>query len=148
MTASVAGVTIYDMVTNYFAASVKALLCDSTYTFDKDAHATRADVTGEVVGTGYALGGVEVTGVNVVLDTANNVVKLVANEVDFGTLTITEVAQIVLYFDVDTSDPTADKLIGVHTFAPQALSGENFTYAFYDDDSDPGTKGVIGSFGY
>lgn len=44
-----------------FASDAFKVMLVNGYTADKDGHETRADVTGEVAGTGYAAGGAMVT---------------------------------------------------------------------------------------
>lgn len=42
---------------DYLSDTVKALLCTNAYAFNLDTHETKADITNEVVGTGYVAGG-------------------------------------------------------------------------------------------
>ena len=48
------------------------LLVDNTYTPDADAHNFRDDITGEVTGTGYTAGGMDLGTVTVTQDNTNN----------------------------------------------------------------------------
>lgn len=147
MAASVAGATVLDMVSDYFTGTaLKAMLIDGTFAFDKHVHDFRADVTGEVSGAGYTAGGVSMTGVAVQQDTGNSRVEVVADDTSFGTLTVSGIAGLVVY--TDTGNAATDRIVGVHTFAAESPSGENFTYAWNDDDAAPGTKGVVGYFTY
>lgn len=147
MAATAAGPTIADMVSSYFSGkTVKAMLVGSGWTFDKDAHDFRADVTAEVTGTGYTAGGITLTGVAVAQDTANDRVEIAADNADFGMLTVTGITQIVTYFS--TGSAATDRILSVHTFASQSPSGVNFTYAWNDDDTNPATDGVIGYVSY
>lgn len=72
----------------------KVLLVTSSYTPDKDAHEDRADVTNEVVGTGYTAGGV-VTTVTVTPDDANDRVDVTFSNVSWEDATITARAAII-----------------------------------------------------
>lgn len=109
--------------------SLKAMLCDSSYVPDFDADEFRADITGEVTGTGYTAGGVALTTVAISLDTTNNWLKFDADDANFGTLTVSGITQLVIY--VDTGSAATDILISCHTFSTQSPSGQPFTYAFH-----------------
>lgn len=147
MAATAAGLTVRDMVFNYFTGkTLKAMLVGSGWTFNKQTHEFRSAVTGEVSGQGYTAGGIPITGVAVQLDTTNSRVEIVGDDVNFGTLTVNGIAQLVVY--TDTGNAATDRIVGVHTFASESPAGENFTYAWFDDDNVAGTKGVIGHFTY
>lgn len=135
-----------DMVGSYLTGkTLKALLADASYTFDKHTHKFRSSVTGEVVGTGYTAGGVTILGVATQLDTANSRVEITASDVDFGEIDVTT-SQMVVY--IDTADPATDRIIGVFDFPAQAPGGMNFTYRWNDDDMNPATPGVVGYINY
>ena len=133
MPSQASGLFLRDMLSTYMSGkTVKAMLVGSGYTFDPDTHEFRSSVTSEVSGTGYTAGGITLSGVTVLaLDTANNRVKLDANDADFGVVDLTGVTQIVVY--VSTGSAATDRIIGVHTFTAQAPSGVNFTYAWNVD---------------
>ena len=144
---AVSGPFLADMAATYFSGlTLKAMIADAGYTFDKDTHEFRSSVTSEVSGTGYTAGGITLTGVETGLDTANHRVEYRADDADFGTVTFTDGTQIVVY--IDTGSAATDRIIGVHTFTAQSPSGVNFTYAWNDDDSNAATPGVIGVIGY
>jgi hypothetical protein len=115
---------------DFDTAAVKALLVDSTYVFDKDAHTHLDDInaiTGaEVAGTGYTAGGVAVTNVVTSYDAANDWAKLDADDVAFGTVTLTDVTGIIFY--VDTGSAATSPLISHDSFAAQAPDAVTFTY--------------------
>lgn len=147
MAATAAGLTVRDMVFDYFSGAVlKAMLVGAGWTFDKHTHEFRSAITGEVTGQGYTAGGTTITGVAVQLDTVNSRVEIVGDDVNYGTLTVSGISQIVVY--IDTGNAATDRIVGVHTFPAESPAGENFTYAWFDDDSVTGTKGVIGHFTY
>lgn len=52
---------------NFTGAGMKLLIVDGTYT-PSNAHATKADVTGEVSGTGYTARGIALAGKTLALD--------------------------------------------------------------------------------
>jgi hypothetical protein len=138
------GPTVEDMLVNYIANSgqLKAMLCDSTFVFDKHTHEFRADVTGEVVGTGYTEGGAEIEDVAVALNTADNRVDITGTPVNFGVLTVTEVAQIVVYFSNGTE--TTDRILSVHDITPVALTADEFVFSWDSaDDIGPATIGYV-----
>lgn len=129
MTATPAGGFIENVMDTYLTGkTVKAMLCGSGYTFDKHAHVFRSSVTSEVSGTGYTAGGITLTGVDTQRDTVNSRVEVVADDADFGTVTLAGVTQIVVY--IDTGNAATDRIIGVHTFSTQSPNGVAFTYAW------------------
>jgi hypothetical protein len=147
MAASAAGNFVKDMLSSYLSGkTVKAMLVGSGFVFDKHVHEFRSSVTGEVSGTGYTAGGMTLTGVAAQLDAANSRVELVANNADFGSLTVTAAAQIITY--ISTGSAATDRIIGVHTFTPVSPAGVNFTYAWSDDDGNATTPGLIGYLPY
>ena len=111
---------------DFDTATVKALLVGSGYTFNKDTHVYRSDITGEVTGTGYTAGGVAVTAVTTAYDATNDRAVLDAADVAFGTVTLTGVTGIVFY--VDTGTATTSRLISYDSFASQSPNGVTFTY--------------------
>ena len=147
MAADAAGPTVFDMVSTYLSGkTVKAMLAGSGFVFEKHVHNFRDDVTGEVTGTGYTAGGITLTGVQAQLDAANSRVEIVADNADFGVLTVTGITQVITY--ISTGVAANDRIIGVHTFAAQSPNGANFTYQWNDDDANATTDGVIGHFSY
>ena len=147
MAAASSGLTVQNIISSYLAGkTVKALLTNGTYVFDKHTHTFRSSVTGEVTGMGYVAGGITLSGVTTQQDVANSRVEIVADDANFGTLTVSGIAQIVVY--IDNGSAATDRIIGAHSFTAESPAGENFTYAWYDDDSSAGTKGVIGYFTY
>lgn len=147
MPATASGPTVLDMVGDYLTGiNLKAMLLGNTFTFDKHNHAYRSSITGEVTGTGYIAGGVALTGVAAQQDIANSRVEIVADDANFGTLTVTGITQIAVY--INTGVATADRIISVHTFLAESPAGENFTYAWFNDDANAATKGVVGYFTY
>ena len=147
MAATFSGNFVEDMAVTYLSGkTVKAMLCGSGYTFDKDTHEFRSSVTSEVTGTGYTAGGITLTGVAAAQDAANDRVEISAANANFGTLTVTGITQIVTY--VSTGAAATDRIISVHTFTAQSPNGVNFTYAWNDDDANTGTNGLIGYLTY
>jgi hypothetical protein len=116
---------------DFDTAAVKALLVDSTYVFDKDTHTHLDDINAivgaEVSGTGYTAGGVAVTGVITSYDAANDRAVLDADDVAFGTVTLTDVTGIIFYVDVG-GVAASSPLISHDSFAAQAPDAVTFTY--------------------
>lgn len=109
--------------------TVKALLVDATYVFNPDTHDYLDDITGEIVGTGYTAGGVPLTNFTFTKDTANNKITFDADDVSFGTVTITGAAGIVLYVSKGTA--AASPLMCYEALSPAVdVSGAAFTYVF------------------
>lgn len=147
MASTVDGPTVQDLLSTYLTGkTLKAMLVNSTYTFNRDTHSFRSDVIGEVSGANYPSGGITLNNVTIQLDAGNHRVEIVADDAAFGMITADDVAQLVVY--VDTGDPATDRILSVHTFTPATLSNRSFAYAWNDDDTDPATKGVIAYIGY
>lgn len=79
---------------NFAADSFKVMLVTSAYTPNKDTHEDRADVTNEVVGTGYTAGGVATTP-TITLDLSNDRVDISFSNVSWATATITARACVI-----------------------------------------------------
>ena len=113
--------------------TVKALLVTSAYIFDPDGHSYLSDLDSisgaEVSGTGYAAGGIALTGVSLTKDTANNKITLDADDAAFGTITITGAAGIILYVDKGTA--ATSQLMSFEALSPAVdVAGAAFTYVF------------------
>jgi hypothetical protein len=130
MTATMAGKTILDVLNNYFiGAELKAMLVDSSYVFNKHLATTRAAVTGEVIASGYVSGGISLTTVTIEQNQTDSRIEIKADEADFGMLTATDIAGLLVY--VDTGSAATDLIISAHTFPSRAPAGEDFVY-FWD----------------
>ena len=89
-------------------STIKIMLCTSTYVPNQDTHEDKADVTNEVVGTGYTAGGATLS--SKTIGTTLNVLKLDAADVTWTTSTLT--ARFAVIYD-DSGATDADKaLIG------------------------------------
>lgn len=105
--------------------SFKCMLVTATYTPDIDTHINRDDVSNEVVGTGYTLGGAAMSGEAVTVDNTNDWGKYDADNVQWVTSTITARAAIV-YKDVGTA--ATDILVGYWDFGGDIVStADTFT---------------------
>lgn len=79
---------------DFDANTFKVMLVTASYTPDKDADNDRADVTNEVVGTGYTTGGTATTP-TITLDTTNDRVDITFSSVSWATATITARAAVI-----------------------------------------------------
>jgi len=79
---------------NFASDAFKVMLVTSAYTPNKDTHEDRADVTNEVVGTGYTAGGVATTP-TITLDTTNDRVDITFSNVSWANATITARAAVI-----------------------------------------------------
>lgn len=108
----------FDLDTN----PLKVMLVTSAYTPDA-AHDFRNDITNEVVGAGYTLGGANITSPTVTLSGATAVFD--AADVTWASSTITA-RGAVIYRNVGTS--ATDSLIGYIDFVSDQISSNgNFT---------------------
>lgn len=145
MTATMAGKTILAILTDYFTdLDLKAMLVDSTFVLNKHLATTRALVTGEITASGYTSGGISLTSVTVTQNQTDSRVELSADEADFGTLTASDIAGLLVY--INTGDPTTDLILSAHTFTSKAPAGEDFVY-FWDGVFERGTS-VVTYFTY
>jgi len=87
---------------DFDTATVKAMLCTSSYTPNQDTHRYKSDVTNEVTGTGYSAGGVALASKTVSYDTASNTLTLDAADPSWASSTITA-RYVVFYVDTGTA---------------------------------------------
>jgi len=105
---------------------IKAILMNNSFTFDKDAHATYANVSASELGTnyGYTVNDKVLTGKTVTEDDTNDMGVMTADNVEWtasgGSIGPTNG---ILFYDDDTSDNT---VIGYQAFtsAVTAVAGE------------------------
>ncbi len=95
-------------VVDWINHPIKVMLCASTYVPDQDNHQTKADVTGEVTGTGYIAGGAALANKTITYDAATNATILDADDVVWPNATITA-RYAVIYDDNGATD--VDKLL-------------------------------------
>ena len=108
--------------------TIKLALVTSSYTPDIDLHEDFADITNEVVGTGYVAGGQALTTKSVVVDNTNDLAKFDADDVTWGTSTITARAGILYK---DTGTPATSTLIAYFDFvSDKSSSAGDFTVSW------------------
>lgn len=73
------------------------MIAGSGYTFNKDTHDRRDDVTSEVSGTGYTAGGQAVTLTVNAIDTTNDRVEITIGSVSWASSTISGAQQAIVY---------------------------------------------------
>ena len=105
--------------------TIKVALVTSAYTPDIDLHDDFADITNEVVGTGYVAGGQALATKSVTVDDTNDLAYFDADDVTWSSSTITA-RGAVLY--KDTGTPATSTLIAYFDFgSDQSSSAGNFT---------------------
>lgn len=109
-------------VVDWINHPIKVMLCTSTYVPDQDNHQTKADITGEVTGTGYTAGGTGLTTKTVTYDATTNTVVLDADDAVWASATITA-RYAVIYDDNGATD--ADKLLLGYVDFGQDISSTN-----------------------
>lgn len=109
-------------VVDWINHPIKVMLCSATYIPDQDAHQTKADVIGEVTGTGYTAGGAALTNKTITYDPVSNTTILDADDVVWTNSTITA-RYAVIYDDYGTAD-TEKLLLGYVDFG-QDMSSSN-----------------------
>jgi len=104
--------------------TIKVLAVTSAFTQSQTA-SMRSALSAEVSGAGYTAGGVTATGV--AASVVAGQLKLTSDGINFGAVTLTDVAGVVYY--VSTGTAATDRLIVADTFAAVAFtSPETFTY--------------------
>jgi hypothetical protein len=115
------------------ADDIKVMLVGSGYVPNQDTHATKANVTNEVTGAGYAAGGKSLAGKALVQNTSTNTWKWDANDLTWTGATVT-FRYAVLYDDSHADKP----LIGYVDFGSnQVATNQDVTikweYSFQDE---------------
>lgn len=111
--------------------TIKVMLVTSSYTPDQDAHNDRADVTNEITGTGYTVGGATLGSVTVTQDDTNNYGVFDAADVTWSTASFTA-AGAVIYKSTGTA--ANDLLIKYIDFGGDyTASNANFTITWDSD---------------
>lgn len=111
---------------NFVGASVKALLCSTTYVPNQDTHRYLTDITGEVSGAGYTAGGVLLTSKSAPYTAGTNTQTLTAANPTWATVSITQIRFVVFYMATGTAATSA--LISYMDFATNyAPSSQAFT---------------------
>lgn len=132
---AVYGSWVNTLITSYLTgATIKALLVSPAYS-QNHANQFRSDLTSEVVGTGYAAGGVALTGV--VITEIDGMVKVDCDDVAFGVIDVGSIAGIVFY--VDNGSAAADRLLSSDVLEVAIDTTGNtlpFTYA-------PSSDGIL-----
>lgn len=104
-----------DLVTD----TINVMLVTSAYTPNIDTHQYRADVTNEVVGSGYTSGGQALAGKAVTQDNTNDRAVFDANDVTWSSSTITARGAILYK---DTGNSATDQLIAYFDFGSDESS--------------------------
>ncbi|HEY4546670.1 MAG TPA: hypothetical protein VIG90_09630 [Pedomonas sp.] len=113
---------------NFATDSFKLILVDASYVPNKDTQSKRSQVTGEVVGAGYAAGGKTVTA-TVARDDANDRVDVTFSSVTWADSTIT--ARGAVIYKSRGGAATADELVAYCDFGANVSStGASFTANF------------------
>lgn len=117
------------------ADSFKAALYLTTATID--ATATAYTVTGEVSGTGYTAGGVDLTGATdwiAPASTSTTAFSTPTANFVYTTVTLSTAFDAVLIYNVTQSN----KAVSVHTFGSQTVTAGTFTLTMPTNNSTTG----------
>ncbi len=107
---------------DFDTAVVKVMLCTSTYVPNKDTHAFKSDVTGEVTGAGYTAGGATVATITSTYDATNDRAQVDGVDVSWTGLNTT-FRYAVMY--VDTGTATTSRLLQYINFeTDQVVNGD------------------------
>ena len=108
--------------------TIKVALVTSLYTPDQDLHADFADITNEVVGTGYTAGGQALATKTVTQDNIDNEGVFDAADVTWSTSTITARGAVV-YYD-STVAATSLLICYIDFVTDQSSSAGDFTISW------------------
>lgn len=92
------------------------MLVTNTYVFNQNTHKFKSVVTGEVVGSGYAAGGKQVTGLVPSYSSVSKILSLPAGNMQWNPVTISGVTGAVLYMKPDGAPTNAMPLVGYLNF--------------------------------
>lgn len=95
---------------NFEEDYIKVMLCTNQYTPDQDEHEFKSDVTNEVTGTGYIVGGQRLFNCAVTYDPVTKKIKLDSDDITWMSSSITA-RYAVFYADIIGVDDTAKPLI-------------------------------------
>lgn len=147
MPGHVSAPTYFDMVRSYMLSSpLKAMLVTTDFTFDYNLHEFRSSVFNEAVGAGYAAGGVGLESVDVLLHTDSEAVELVADDVEFGVMTASDVSLLIVY--LSTGAATTDRIVAAYSFTPVTRTTETFTFLWSTRSAADPSRGLIARFNY
>lgn len=122
---------------------IKVMLVTSAYVPNQDTHGTKADVTGEVSGTGYTAGGKSLTGKTLTQNAATNRWVWDADDITWPNASVT-FRYAVLYDDSDVNKP----LIGYVDFETnQSATNQDLSLRWEFRSQDPITKEITSSTG-
>lgn len=119
---------------NLSSDTIKVALVTSSYVADQDVHDNFDDITNEVSGTGYTAGGATLANKAVTADNTDNEGVFDADDVTWGTSTITARGAVVYK---STGTASTSKLICYIDFGSDKTStGGNFTITW-------GAEGIV-----
>lgn len=109
--------------------TLKVMLVTSSYTFNRDTHDRRDDITNEVTGTGYTAGGVALTSKLLTQDNTNDRTLFDFDNPEWGpTASISGIRGAVIY--KDTGAAATDPLMCFIDFeGDQTVTGGTFRIA-------------------
>lgn len=111
--------------------TLKVALVTSGYTFDKDTHAKFSDITNEATGIGYDAGGTTLMGIDITLDTTNDLGKFNADNTSWDSATFTARGAVIYK---DTGTPSTSPLVAYFDFGSnQSPVAQNFTIQWNDN---------------
>ena len=121
-------------VINWLTDDIRVMLVDNTYTLDIDAHSNKDDIDGlsvEVSGTGYTAGGELLANMSISRDDVNDWSKFDADDVTWGSSTLTARGAIVY---LDTGTPATSTLIAYVDFVTdKSSSAGDFIIQWHSD---------------
>ena len=116
---------------DFDTATVKAMLCTSTYSPSQDPHRYKSSVTNEVAGTGYTAGGVTLSSKTLTYDAATNTITFDCADPSWASATF-PARYLVVYDNTPATDATRPLICYIDFGSDQSPAGVTFTYTVRD----------------
>lgn len=104
-------------------STIKAMLVTNSYIENKDTHATRADITNEVSGSGYTAGGQIITA-TLTQDLTTEKTIITLPSVTWASSTLSNVRKVI-YYVANGGAANGDYLIGINDLGADYSSSNN-----------------------
>jgi hypothetical protein len=108
---------------------IKGMLCQDTYIPNQHAHEFKSSIDHEVAGSGYALGGQVITGLDAIYTGSAKTLTITAGTLNWPTVSFNPGARYLVVYDDTWPDQTNKPLIMYVDFgSPQMPLNQSFYY--------------------
>jgi hypothetical protein len=108
--------------------SLKAMLCTNVYVPNQDTHQFKNSISGEVVASGYAAGGLAINGRTINYNSVENLITVNASNLVWPSITMTGARYLVVYDDSYSTPATKPLILYVDFGANMDAAGQSFYY--------------------